>query len=343
MKRRDKMLEDVLRIRKLIGDTPMVKLRNKFGVNLFAKLESRNFSGSIKDRAANNIIYNAILDGQVNPDTTIVESSSGNFGISLSMQANYLGLKAKVVVDPHINMTNYKKLKLFANEIIKVTEPDNTGGYLMNRIKKVKEIVATEPNHFWTNQYGNENNYKSYRALAFEVASKLNRLDYLFVAVSSCGTVTGLSKYLKEVFPHLTVVAIDITGSMIFSDVKAKRHIPGLGAGKAADFLEKDTVDDVIILNHEEIINGCRELLNDHSVFVGGSSGACYYGAMKYLQSKTGLKGCNAMMICPDSGGSYMDTIYNDEWVKMIVEREQAQEREREMELPIRQLRSLAS
>lgn len=319
---KEKMLEEILTIRELIGNTPMVKLKNNFSGNLYAKLEYNNFSGSIKDRAANNILYNAVLNDEINQDSTIVESSSGNFGISLSLQCNVLGLNSTIIVDPHINPINHKMLQLFADKIIQVQEPDQTGGYLLNRIKKVKEIIATQPNHFWTNQYGNVNNYKAYRTLAFEVAKKLTRLDYLFVAVSSCGTITGLSRYLKELFPNLTVVAIDIKGSLIFSDVKAQRHIPGLGAGKAADFLEDDTVDDVMILNHKEIITGCREMLKANSIFVGGSSGACYYGAMRYLSKLKTSKAYNALMICPDKGFSYVDTIYDKKWANQIIQGE---------------------
>ena len=323
MQTRIKMLEEVLKIRQLIGNTPLIQLSTDYNYNLFAKLEYNNFSGSIKDRAANNILYKAIHEGKINPGTMIVESSSGNFGISVALHCKRLGLDFTVVVDPCINNVNLKILKLCATNVIMVDEPDHTGGYLLNRIKKVKEILATNDNCFWTNQYHNENNYKGYAELAYEINKSFTRLDYLFVATSTCGTITGLSKFVKKHFPNVVVVAIDIRGSLIFSDQKSKRFISGLGAGQKSSFLKEDTVDEVMILNHQEIIKGCRELLEQHSIFAGGSSGACYLGAQKFMH-EFGLEmtTSNALIICPDRGLAYIDNIYQDQWSQMVVEEE---------------------
>lgn len=327
MSSKSQMVEETLKIRKLIGNTPMVKLDGHLDFNLFAKLEYNNFSGSIKDRAANNIIFQAILEEKINSKTTLVESSSGNFGISLALHCKRLGLDFVVVVDPHINEVNLKLLKVLATEVIMVNEPDETGGYLLNRIKKVKEIVNTRENCFWTNQYENKYNYEGYIDLAHEIKNSFSRLDYLFVSTSSCGTISGLSKYTKQSFPNLVIVAVDIKGSLIFSDEKSKRYISGLGAGKRAVFLEEDTVNEVIILNHKEIILGCQSLLQNHSIFAGGSSGACYYAANRFInQYVTDKTSINALIICPDRGLSYLDNIYNDQWAKKIIESEKSME-----------------
>ncbi len=315
------MLEEVLKIRQLIGNTPQVMLdQGEFG-QLHARLEYNNFSGSIKDWAANNILYQAIRDGRINGDTTIVESSSGNFGMSAALHCQRLGLKFIAVVDPQINVTNLKMLQLFAHKVVMVEKPDHTGGYLLTRIETVKEIQRTTPNCFWTNQYENPNNYQGYQGLAHEIKKKFTCLDYLFVSVSSCGTITGLSRYLREQFPELYVIGVDIKGSVIFSDVKRKRSIPGLGAGRRATFLEKDTVDHVMILTQDEIIKGAHKLLRRHSIFGGGSTGACYYAAQRFLG---GLKNPNplavSLIICPDRGFSYIDTVYNDDWCKKTIQ-----------------------
>ena len=320
MRTKPNMLEEVLKIRKLIGNTPLVNLEQDYGFNLFAKLEYNNFSGSIKDRAANNILYHGIYDDLINPNTTIVESSSGNFGISTALHCNRLGIKFTAVVDPNINQINLKLLKLFADKVVMIKEPDETGGYLLNRIRMVNKLVDGQKNHFWTNQYGNENNYKGYAELANEIVKAFTRLDYLFVSTSSCGTITGLSKYVKQYFPDVQVIATDIEGSMIFSSKKIKRYIPGIGAGKQAVFLEHAEVDDYMILTHEEIIEGCQNLLKKHSIFAGGSSGACYYGAIKYLQNLKVDPATNAVIICPDRGVPYIDSVYNEEWVNEILQ-----------------------
>ncbi|GJM31002.1 MAG: 2,3-diaminopropionate biosynthesis protein SbnA [Saprospiraceae bacterium] len=318
-----KMLEDVLKIRQLIGNTPLIQLVENQSYNLFAKLEYNNFSGSIKDRAANNILFQGINDGKINPETTIVESSSGNLGISMALHCNRLGLDFIVVVDPHISKINLKLLKLFATKVIMVDKPDDTGGYLLTRIETVKHIIETNENCFWTNQYQNENNFKGYRDMSHEINQNFTRLDYLFVATSSCGTITGLSKFVKQYFPGVTVVAVDIKGSLIFSDEKHKRLISGLGAGQKACFLEKASVDDVMILNHQEIITGCRAMLREHSIFAGGSSGACYYAARKYLDQLAPTYPIpNCLIICPDKGVPYIDNIYSEQWSDRVIKSE---------------------
>jgi N-(2-amino-2-carboxyethyl)-L-glutamate synthase len=321
MKKKSELLEEILSIRKLIGNTPLLKLKNSC-CDFYAKLEYANFSGSIKDRAVNNILYYGVLNDFINAKTTIVESSSGNFALSAALHCKRLGIDFIAVVDPNINGISLKMLELFATQVVMVDEPDSTGGYLLNRIKKVEEIVRSGNNYFWTNQYQNEYNYKAYSILADEIKNSLTTLDYLFVSVSSCGTIVGLSKFLKEQFPSVKIVAVDIEGSLIFSGTKKARFISGLGAGQRSGFLDESTVDDVIILSHEEIIKGCNDLLNEHSIFGGGSSGACYYGAMKYLKKFKIKVKTTALIICPDKGTGYLDNIFNEEWVKSILEKE---------------------
>ena len=315
------LLETMCSIKSRIGNTPTVKIENPL-FNLYAKLEQFNFSGSIKDRAVNSILYNGILDGKIDSNTTIVESSSGNFAISAALHCQKLGIKFIGVVDPHISKTNLKKLKIFASQVIMVNEVDETGGYLLNRIRKVKEIKSKNENVFWTNQYKNKNNYKGYIDMSKEIATQ-RKFDYVFVSVSSTGTITGLSKYLKEQCPDLKIVAIDVEGSQIFTDVKKKRFIPGLGASKKSDFIDSIIIEDKIILNNREIIDGCRELLNEHSMFVGASSGACYSGAMKYMSKlNIDIKDKNVLIICPDGGTSYLDNIFNSSWCERVIQEE---------------------
>jgi 2,3-diaminopropionate biosynthesis protein SbnA len=311
------MLKKLIEIGKLIGNTPLLKLENEPAC-LYAKFESKNYSGSVKDRAVNHMLHQAILENKINERTTVIESSSGNYAISLALHCKYLGLKFIAVVDPNINAGSLKIIKLLATKIIMVTELDETGGYLLNRIRKVKEIVAGNPNFFWTNQYENENNYKSYYPLAKEVIKDLPDLDYLFVAVSTCGTVMGLSLVCKQHFPGLKVIGVDIQGSMIFSEAMHKRYIPGIGSSRKPFFKIDDVVDDHVIVTHSEIIAGCHELLHKHGVFCGASSGACYAAVQKYLQAPGVQPLAKVLIILPDSGTTYIDNIYNPEWIKKI-------------------------
>lgn len=315
------MLHIINEIKKLIGDTPVVKLRHSHH-KLYAKLECYNFSGSIKDRAVNNILSEAIRTRKITRCSTVIESSSGNFAISAAMHCKWLGIDFYSVVDPFINPVSLKKLKMLATKVIQVTEPDETGGYLLNRINTVKQVVGQTPGCYWTNQYANTDNYKGYRTLANEIAAQFVQLDYVFVAVSSTGTIVGLSKYLKEIYPAIKIIAIDIKGSMIFSDEKCRRFVPGIGASKKSDFLDECEIDDVVILDGFEILKGCDLLLKEQSLFMGASSGACYFGALKYLNNLNNSidhSSVLSLIICPDEGTSYMDTIYNEEWRQMQV------------------------
>lgn len=314
---KEEMLREILRIRKLIGNTPVVSLK-KGALNAYAKLEYQNYSGSIKDRAVTEVLYQGVASGQITSRTTVIESSSGNFAISAALHCQRLNLKFIAVVDPNINTLNLRMLELIATKVIMVNELDETGGYLLNRIRKVKSLVRDDPDMFWTNQYENENNYKGYRRLAAEIRAGFPRLDYLFVAVSSCGTCRGMWQYLQGFYPNMIIVAIDIEGSQIFSDQKIKRHISGLGASKRSLFLNEVSGIEHVILTHEEIINGCRELLTDFSLFTGGSSGACYAGAIKYLHDH-GDESSVSLLLLPDKGFSYLDTIYSDRWANEII------------------------
>ncbi len=309
------MLSNLNEIRHLIGNTPLKKLSVQ-NLSVYAKLEYNNFSGSIKDRAAFNILFEAISDGLVNKNSRIVESSSGNFAIALMSICKKLGLKFTSVVDPNINK-GYEHLLRLGCDVQVVDEIDKTGGYLLNRIKKVQQICEEDSSAFWTNQYANPNNYLSYyQGLGKEICESFDELDYIFIAVSSGGTITGTAKRIKEKFPNVKVIAVDIEGSVIFRIEPRKRYVSGLGASKVPDILDATLIDDVVIVSHEELINGCRELLIEQSIFAGASSGASYYALKKY--SKYDKDKPEVLFLCPDKGYTYLDTIYNDNWVKKM-------------------------
>lgn len=298
-----------------VGINPPVKLDHP-RQNLFAKLEFSPFMGSIKDRPALYIMKKAIEDGLVHKDSTVIESSSGNFALALAGICMKLGIKFIPVIDPNILPEKEQLLKLLSHRIIKVDELDHSGAYLLTRLATVKRNVQEIPHCFNPNQYENPNNYMAYyHTLGKDMADYFDRLDYLFVSVSSGGTITGLSKRLKEKFPHLRVVAVDVKGSLIFRNTPGRRLIPGMGSGMRTAFFEHALIDDVVMLSEEDIIKGCHELLNRHSVFAGGSSGAAYLAAKQYLQ-QDGRTDLNALFICPDKGNTYLNTVYNPQWVK---------------------------
>jgi N-(2-amino-2-carboxyethyl)-L-glutamate synthase len=315
------MLDKLKSIESMIGNTPVRELKvGDVDANIFAKMEFYNFAGSIKTRPAYYILQQAIEANKLDQDSTIIESSSGNFAIALAMLCKLIGIKFVPVIDPNINPAYERLLRFLCKKVIKVTRPDETGGYLLNRIAVVKEILKTRRNIYWTNQYANPNNALSYyHFMGKEIKDSFKTLDYIFIAVSSCGTITGLSKRLKEEFPDIKVIAIDVEGSVIFSPRPQKRYISGIGSSMVPPLLKNAIIDDIMILSQRDIIKGCHELVNKQMVFAGASSGAAYSGIKAYfgLTPPPG-KGSNVLFICPDRGDAYLDTVYDNTWAEKV-------------------------
>lgn len=299
------------------GKTPLVEIKSKGleNINLFAKLESYNPTGSIKDRAASYLIEKLLEKGIINKKTILIESSSGNFGLSLSAYSRKYGLKFCCVIDSKASPLSETLIKKLGATIIKVTEPDSNGNYLINRIKKVKELKKTIPNFYWINQYENRYNAEAYyNTLGNELCGDLNKIDYVFIAVSSGGTITGVSQKIKECFPNVKIIAVDIEGSVIFGGLPKKRHIYGMGSSIVPKIIKNAKIDGVVIMDEISSVKMCHELLERHSIFAGGSSGTVFAAVKKYFAEKSYSGKPNVIMIFPDKGDRYMNTIYNQEW-----------------------------
>jgi cysteine synthase A len=300
---------------KTIGRTKLHKLNYPHG-NLYVKLENQNFFGSIKDRPAYYILRKAIEAHQINECTTVIESTSGNFGIALASICKALRMKFIAVIDPNITAEKETILKLNGAELIKVHERDETGGFLLSRIKTVKDFIRDSTNSYTPNQYDNPNNYLAYYyTLGEEICEAIPQLDYAFISVSTGGTITGLSNRLKERFKNIKIIAVDVEGSLIFNNRPAVRKISGMGASLRTAFFDQAIIDDFIILTQTEIVQGCKDLMTEHNLFLGGSSGAAYAAADRFM-SRQGKKNSTALFIAPDGGSSYIDTLYNKDWVE---------------------------
>jgi cysteine synthase A len=221
------------------------------------------------------------------------------------------------VIDPNINHDYELLLNKLADRVEKVTERDETGGYLLTRLKKVKEVCEQGSDIYWTNQYDNPNNYLAYyEGMGKEICDSFDHLDYVFVGVSTCGTIAGISRKLKERFPAITVVAVDIEGSVIFGGAPQKRYISGLGSSKVPGMLKEAIIDKVVYVSEPNVVKGCHELLSRHTIFGGGSAGAMYYAVKEFLEQHEVTHRPKILFLCPDKGAAYLDTIYNESWVE---------------------------
>lgn len=301
-----------------IGKTPLVKLTQVFKdspFHLYAKLEALNPGGSMKDRPARRIIMQGIESGEIDADTVVVESSSGNMGIGLSQACAYYGLRFICVVDPKTTLQNIALMRAYGAEIDLVTEPHPvTGEYLQARLDRVAELNCSLPKSFWPNQYANLENPLAHHETMREIDQELGGdIDYLFCATSTCGTMRGCVEYIREHRLKTKVYAVDAVGSIIFGGQKSKRLIPGHGAAVRPPIFQSDLAHKCIHVTDVDCIAGCYRLLRSEAILAGGSSGAVLI-AIEQVRH-TIPPGSVCVAILADRGERYLDTIYSEAWV----------------------------
>jgi len=304
-----------------VGSTPLVRLNRCFPepeVEVIAKLEMLNPGGSMKDRPARFIVEHGLEDGTLRPGMRLVESTSGNLGIALAMVAGLHGLSFTAVVDPKTSPTNLRLLELFGAEVEMVTDLDEAGGYLHSRVRRAHELADSTPNAVLVNQYANALNWQSYHHTAAEeiLESVEGPLDYLVAAVSTTGSIQGVARRLRQEYPNLKVIAVDAVGSVIFGGPPAARQIPGFGASRVPEILQRSEIDQVLQIADAESAAGCRRLLSTEKIFAGGSSGAVVAGIEHLIPRLEGP--ARIVTLLPDRGERYLDMIYNDEWVAKL-------------------------
>jgi len=302
-----------------IGNTPLIKLTRIFPnlhFNLYAKLEAMNPSGSMKDRPAYNILKRGMDAGLIKADTVIVESSSGNMGMGLAQACAYFGLRLVCVVDPKITSQNLRLLKTYGAEVDMVLEPDAASHeYLQARIDRVQELRSLIENSFWPDQYSSEWNSSAHHQTMHEIVVSLGQpADYVFCATSTCGTMRGCAEYLREHDLHTKIIAVDAVGSTIFGcGDKKKRLIPGHGAAVRPGLYQHGLADRCVHVTDWDCVVGCRRLVRLEAVLAGGSSGALIAAVEREMHSIPA--GATCVLILPDRGERYLDTIYSDDWI----------------------------
>jgi cysteine synthase A len=289
------------------------------GMNLFAKLEYVNPVGSIKDRAAYWILKRAAERGEIGDATTVIESSSGNFAAALAAFTHLVGLRFIPVIDPNISGAYESFLRRMCPTVVKVEKRDDTGGFLKTRLQMVQHLCATTPNAYWTNQYGNLDALEAhYELTAGEICADFESLDFVFIGVSTAGTIAGVSRRLKERYPKVRIIAVDTDGSVIFGGTPRKRHIPGVGSSIVPQLLSHAKIDDVVLISERDTVEACRELLRTHGLFVGGSSGTAFAAIKRYASRMAGAKRPTVLFLCADRGTAYLDTVFDPAWATRL-------------------------
>lgn len=305
--------------RRAMTNTPMLALRVSSGHTsrvLRIKLEQTNPTGSVKYRTAIGLVAALDADEALRPGTRVVESTSGNLGIALARVLGDLGCHLIAVVDPKVPEGARDLLAGSGASVVEVTEPDARGGYLLTRLEKVRELLDDDPDLRWTNQYSNRANPEVHRAtLAREiVAQTAGAVDAVLVAVSTGGTLAGISEALRVSSPAARIYAVDVKGSIVTSDVAHPHLLTGVGATRRSSFLRPGHYDGALRVADVEAIACCRMLALDTGLALGGSSGAIVAAFTAALGSRLAHARC-PVAVMPDGGDRYLATIYDDRWL----------------------------
>lgn len=289
------------------GNTPLVYLETpsrECGAHLFAKLEYFNPLGSVKDRIGLAMIEAGLKNGQIGPDTLIVEPTSGNTGIALAFVACIKGLKLVLTMPETMSLERRKLLRHLGAQLI--LTPGHLG--MQGAVDKATEMVATHENTYMPDQFSNPANPAAHRTTTgpeiWEATQ--GRVDMFVAGVGTGGTITGVTEYIKGKHPDLMSVAVEPAESPVLSGGKAGPHaIQGIGAGFVPANLNRKLVDQIFPVKAEDAMNGARTLAKSYAMLCGISSGANFHAAFQ-----TGLQhpGKTIVFIVCDTGERYIST-----------------------------------
>lgn len=264
-------------------DDLYIDLRSVLGYPIFLKCEGFNFAGSIKLKAATEMVEAAEREGILRPESILVESSSGNLGVALSTIAAGKGYQFLCVTDSRCNLPTRLLMEALGSRVHVVTEADATRGFLGARLDYVRALCASDERYVWLNQYINPGNWRAhYRTTAPAIARQFPQLDVLFVGAGTTGTLMGCARFFREWHRPVRIVAVDSVGSVIFGCPPGRRMIPGLGAGVRPPLLDESYVDEVIHVEEADTIRICHRLARK-GFLLGGSTGTVTSGAMRWL------------------------------------------------------------
>ena len=290
-------------MQQLIGNTPLVKLNHidlPDGVNLYAKLELYNPSGSVKDRIGKYMIEDAQKRGILKKGGAIVEATAGNTGLGIAFAALNKGYRIIFVVPTKFSEEKQTLLRALGAEIINTPRE----GGMLGAWDKAEKIRRSIPGAVTLEQFKNQANPRAhYETTGKEIYDDLNgEIDYLVAGAGSGGTYSGVVKYLKEQNKDITGVLADPVGSTMGGGEHGDYNIEGIGNDFIADTMDMSLVDKVVKMTDDEAFSGARELASKEGIFAGSSSGAALAAAKKLINS--GARG-NIVIILPDRGDRY--------------------------------------
>lgn len=297
-------------ITETFGNTPLVRLNRVTegaGAEVYAKLESFNPAGSVKDRIGIAIIDAAEKSGELKPGGTIVEGTSGNTGIALAFVGAARGYKVILTMPESMSIERRKFLRAYGAEIV-LTE---AAGGMKLAVEKAKEIVAETPGAILANQFGNQANVEIHRTTTGpEIWADTDGAIDIFVAgIGTGGTISGAGNYLKSQNPNIKVVAVEPRDAPLLTEGKAGPHkIQGLGANFIPEILDREVYDEILTATAEDSIRVARTLATDEGILAGISGGAATWAALEVAKRPENA-GKKIVVVLPDSGERYFSTV----------------------------------
>ncbi len=296
-------------ITKVVGNTPLVRL-NRLTKGLPAvvavKLESQNPLGSVKDRIAVNMIDEAEKAGLIGPDTVIVEPTSGNTGIGLAFVSAARGYSLILTMPDTMSVERRQLLKALGAELILTPGAEGMNG----AIRQAEKLIAENKNYFMPQQFKNPANPAAHRATTAEEiwADTDGAVDILVAGVGTGGTITGVAQVLKQRKPQFKAIAVEPARSPVLSGGEKGPHkIQGIGAGFIPDVLDVTLIDEIIQVDDEDAAKTARRLAKEEGIFVGISSGAATFAALK-AAARPENAGKLIVVIMPSTGERYLSS-----------------------------------
>jgi cysteine synthase A len=296
-------------VTELIGNTPLVRIRNLAGITqaeILAKLEFYNPAHSVKDRIGLAMIEAAEAAGKIGPDTVIVEPTSGNTGIALAMVCAARGYRCTLVMPETMSTERRTLLRAYGAEL--VLTPGSEG--MLGAIRKAEELVAANPTWFMPQQFNNPANPEVHRrTTAEEIWNDTDgKVDILVAGVGTGGTITGVGEVIKARKPGFQVIAVEPEASpMLSKGTKGPHPIQGIGAGFVPDVLNTKIYDEVITVKNEDAFATARAAACEEGLLVGISSGAALWAAMQVARRPENA-GKLIVTIIPSFGERYLST-----------------------------------
>ena len=284
-----------------IGDTPLVRinrLQTNPQVNIYAKIEGTNPTGSIKDRIALKMIEQAEEEGTLIKGRTIIEPTSGNTGIGLAMIGAVKGYGVEIVMSAGVSVERQKMIKAFGAKVTLTEASEGTDG----AIRKARELVAKHPDkYFMPDQFSNEyNKLAHYRTTAVEILQETGgAFDYFVSAIGTSGTLMGVGMALKHMYPHIQIVcAHPVRGHYI-------QGLKNMEEAVVPSIYDPSQIDRTIMVENETAFETAREIVRREGIFVGMSSGAAMYAALEVARD---IDHGTIIVIFPDRGEKYLST-----------------------------------